>query len=176
MEGKESFEWENIVFEELEDGKIKCGICQTETVRLVIHMNSRQGCGQGFNMLEFKVKYTKHRAKIRGRKREEKQKAENIQSFTESKKKRQKKHEGKKKAEDLDAYRESYKSRRKKSEHKKKAEDLDVYRESYKRRIKKSEQKKKAEDLDAYRESYKSRIKKSEQKNKFRCLQRKLQK
>ena len=59
MEEWKCFKWGNIMFEEMENEKIKCGLCQAECVRLVSHLNGRPICSNGINMVEFKISYTK---------------------------------------------------------------------------------------------------------------------
>ena len=126
LEGKKSFEWEDVVFYELDNGNIKCGICQTETVRLLTHMNISQGCGQGFNMVELKVNFTKHRAKMRKRKQLEKQKADEFQKFRLRQTQGQQKHEEKKKAEDLKSFKDGVNKRKMKQEEKQKNRKLRI--------------------------------------------------
>ena len=43
MEGNKSFEWEDVIFDDLDNGNIKCGVCQKETIRLISHMSGSPG-------------------------------------------------------------------------------------------------------------------------------------
>ena len=38
------FKFEDILFEETKNGKVKCGICQVECGRLIVHMNDNDYC------------------------------------------------------------------------------------------------------------------------------------
>ena len=65
------FEYEGVQFKELEQNKIRCGICMAQCSRLIVHMNSSKECTQNFsNMPDFKIEYSKYRN--RKRKRENK--------------------------------------------------------------------------------------------------------
>ena len=55
MDPQTSFNWGNLVFLELTNGKIRCGVCQQECVRLISHMNGSIECSRGINMKEFKI-------------------------------------------------------------------------------------------------------------------------
>ena len=48
------FEWGNIKFEEMENGKMRCGICQIECLRLIFHRNGNDICRNCINMVKFK--------------------------------------------------------------------------------------------------------------------------
>ena len=55
----EFFQFGQVCFEELDSGKIKCGVCQIECIRLMSHLNGSQKCSQYFNLGIFKSEYTK---------------------------------------------------------------------------------------------------------------------
>ena len=66
-EKMEDFLYENILFKEMDNGKIRCGICKVECNRLIVHMNGNKYCTEYFsNMADFKKKYSDFRDK-RGR-------------------------------------------------------------------------------------------------------------
>ena len=67
MDPKKSFDWGNLVFLELTNGKIRCGVCQQECVRLISHMNGSIECSRGINMNEFKTEYTKFKHRQSGK-------------------------------------------------------------------------------------------------------------
>ena len=144
---KESFKWGNIKFEETQNEKIRCGLCETECLRLVTHLNGSPGCSKNINMLEFKIDYNKYKAKCRLKKHIEKRKALDPESFKEETNKRKKKSEQKKKAKDPDDFKENRNNRTRKSEQIKKAEDPEKFKESRNNRKKKSEKKAKQKIL-----------------------------
>ena len=58
----EDFIFEDIRFKENENGKISCGVCEVECIRLVVHMNSNKYCTEYFSdMGKFKIEYSKYR-------------------------------------------------------------------------------------------------------------------
>ena len=65
MDPKKSFGWGNLVFLELTNGKIRCGVCQQECVRLISHMNGSIECSREINMKEFKTEFTKFKNRQR---------------------------------------------------------------------------------------------------------------
>ena len=75
------FIWGNVKFEEIENDKIKCGLCQVECLRLISHMNGSPRCTKGINMTEFKISYTKYKAKCRVKKCKEKKRLEDPKSL-----------------------------------------------------------------------------------------------
>ena len=139
----EGFKFGELCFEELNAGKIKCGVCQTECTRLMSHLSRSLKCNQYLNLEIFKTEYTKYKARNRKRKQDAKQKAENIQCFREKANKRKSKQEAKEKAEDFQKFKEDAHKRKKKHENKKKADDLEKYRENANKRLKNHETKKK---------------------------------
>ena len=73
----EDFIYENILFKETKNGKIKCGVCEVECTKLVAHMNGNRYCTEYFSdMAKFKVEYSKHRDKMSRMKNERKRKSE----------------------------------------------------------------------------------------------------
>ena len=67
------FLFEDILFKVTENDKIKCGICQVECNRLIVHMNQNEYCTQYFsNMAEFKLEYSRYRHSKSNRKKKEK--------------------------------------------------------------------------------------------------------
>ena len=140
---KECFKWGDVKFEEEENGKTKCGVCQAEFQKLISHLNVSPECNIGMNMEKFKIEFTKYRAKMRRRKYVKRQKQT-----------------------DLDAYRENLRTYVRKTEQKKKTENLDHFRESKNLRVSKSKQKKRAEDLEMFRENLRTSVRNTEQKEK----------
>ena len=69
----EGFIFEDILFKNTEDGKVRCGVCQVECSRLIVHMNGNEYCPQYLsNMTAFKLEYSKYRQKKSIRNKEEK--------------------------------------------------------------------------------------------------------
>ena len=65
----EDFIFEDIRFRETGNCKVKCGICEVECTRLIVHMNGNKYCTAYFsNMTEFKQKYSEFRHKRSQRK------------------------------------------------------------------------------------------------------------
>ena len=100
------FQFGGIRFDELETGKIVCGICQAECKRLICHLNKSAGCNRNLNMKNFKVEYDKNKARQRKNKQEKKRKKENLEKFRDDAKERKAQHKAKKKAEDLKKFNE----------------------------------------------------------------------
>ena len=123
------------MFDELGNGNTKCGICQTETVRLISHMSGSPGCNKVFNMVEFKINFAKHKAKLRKRKQEEREKVDDPKRFRESHNNRVRKNEQKKKVDDHKRFRESNNNRVRKVEQKRKADDTERFRENHSNRV-----------------------------------------
>ena len=73
------FIFEDILFENTCDGKVRCGVCQAECDRLVVHMNGNEYCTEYFsNMTTFKLEFSKYRHKQSKRSKEEKTRIEEI--------------------------------------------------------------------------------------------------
>ena len=53
------FKYADILFEELDNGLVRCAICQIASLRLVRHLNSNEKCTRSFYMPEFKKEYSK---------------------------------------------------------------------------------------------------------------------
>ena len=63
------FIFEGILFIETGTGKVKCGVCQVECSRLIVHMNGNDYCTEYFSSMdEFKLEYSKYRDKESKRK------------------------------------------------------------------------------------------------------------
>ena len=133
----ECFKWENLKFEEIENDKIKCGICQAECLRLISHMNVSPRCTNGINMVEFKISYTKYKATCRVKKCKQKKEAEDPESFKANNRSWVQKSEEKKKAEDIGKFNNDHRIRVQKSEEKKKAEDIDKFNNDLRIRVQK---------------------------------------
>ena len=74
---KEDFIFEDIRFKETDNCKVRCGICEVECTRLIVHMNGNKYCTEYFsNMTEFKQKYSEFRDKKSRRKSADKKEAE----------------------------------------------------------------------------------------------------
>ena len=80
-EVNKSFNFAQIYFKELDNGQILCGLCQTECIRLMIHLNGNMQCRQYLNMEKFKIEFTKYKARKRKQKQEAKQKEEDLEGF-----------------------------------------------------------------------------------------------
>ena len=61
-----SFEFGGVLFKELSNGRIKCGVCQTDCIRLVVHLNNNNRCSGKFDMSKLRTEYSKYRSRIRG--------------------------------------------------------------------------------------------------------------
>ena len=97
QEQNEMFEFEGFCFRELQTGKIVCGMCQAESIRLMHHMNKSTDCNKHLNLKKFKEEYEKYKARQRKKRQENKNKSEDPDMFKQNAKKRIAKHEAKKK-------------------------------------------------------------------------------
>ena len=158
---KECFKWGNVMFEEMENNKIKCGFCQSQCLRLISHLNGSPKCRHGIKMAGLKLYYNKYSQRKRKKKSEQKKKAEDPEEFKKNHDDRVKKSKQKKKTEDPEEFKKIQNDRVKKSEQKKKAEDPEEFKKNQNDRIKKSEQIKKVEDHERYIEDLKGRVRKS---------------
>ena len=118
-EVNENFKFDGVTFEEQENGTVKCGVCQMEVSRLVVHMNKISGCRSKFDMEKFRKEYSNFRDRQRRKKYNAKQKMMDPEGFRDADNKRKKKYEEKKKAEDPESYRDNVNKRIKKHEDKK---------------------------------------------------------
>ena len=166
------FKYEGISFQELETGKIVCGICQVECQRLICHLNKSAECNKSFNMENFKVEYVKYKARLRKNKQENKQKKENPERFKDDTNKRKAQHEARKKTEDLSKFKEDANKRKAQHEARKKAEDLKKFKEDAKKRLAEHEAKKKAEDLSKFKEDANKRKAQHEARKKTEDLKK----
>ena len=64
-EEKNCFKFGSILFEELNNGMVRCGVCQKECLRLVVHLNGNASCSMMFDMPKLKIEYSKYRSRIR---------------------------------------------------------------------------------------------------------------
>ena len=64
----EGFEFQGILFEELPNEMIRCGICKTANSRLVSHLNNNERCNRNLSMPEFRKEYSKYRHRKRTKK------------------------------------------------------------------------------------------------------------
>ena len=168
----EKFEFWDITFKELENGKMICGICQTECQRLLQHLNKCLGSKPGFNLENFKIEYDKYRARQRKRKQEDKQRKKDLDKFKADVNKRKADSEAKKKAEDLEKFKNEAKKRLAQHEAKKKAEDSVKFKNDAKKRKAQHETKKKAEDLEKFKTDAKKRKDDYEAKKKTEDLEK----
>ena len=97
---KVGFEFDNILFEEVENGQTRCGICKIDCLRLIVHLNRYERCASSFDMLRFKAEYSKYRSKLR----KEKMKAVDPEDFKEKARKSYEKHAAKKKEANLECF------------------------------------------------------------------------
>ena len=64
-EETEDFIFEDIRFQETENGKVRCGVCEIECTKLIAHMNRNKYCTEYFsNMHMFKMEYSNFRHNI----------------------------------------------------------------------------------------------------------------
>ena len=84
LEEKEDFVFDNIRFKGTENGKIRCGICELECARLVVHLNGNKYCTEYLtDMAEFKRKYSEFRDKMSKRKNDKKRYLESQEGYKE---------------------------------------------------------------------------------------------
>ena len=65
-ENPNGFIYEGILFEEILQNKVRCGICKAECSRLIMHLNGNKKCAEKFsNLACFKIEYSKYRHRQR---------------------------------------------------------------------------------------------------------------
>ena len=147
LKHEKGFEYEGVHFEELEQNKVRCGICMVQCSRLIVHMNRNKECTQRFsNMPDFKIEYSKYRNRKRKRENEARKKAEDVEAFNENGNKRKRAYEAKKKAEDPQGFCEKANKSKRVYDAKKKAEDLQGFNEKANKSKRAYDAKKKVED------------------------------
>ena len=164
------FKFGGFHFKELGNEKIRCGICQAECGRLVVHMNKSINCAKHFCMPDFKKEYSKYRHRQRVKKSEARLKDQDSQMFRDNHNLRVKKNEAKLKAEDPETFRDNLNLRVKKTEAKLKEVDPETFRNNLNLRVKKTEAKLKGEDPESFRDNHKRRVRKNEAKLKSEDL------
>ena len=161
------FEFDNILFEELENGQTRCGVCKTECLRLIVHLNRFNRCNTNFDMLRFKAEYSKYRSKLR----KEKMKADDPEDFRARSKKSYQKHVAKKKSENIEGYKKDANKRQKARQTKRKEENLNDFIEKAKESFQKHVAKKKAENLEGFKKDANKRQKARQTKRKAENLE-----
>ena len=71
----------NIQFDEIEEGKVQCGICKKLFARIVSHLNNNEECCKDFDLDEFKASWLKFRNGKKDAKYIQKQKKNNQEQF-----------------------------------------------------------------------------------------------
>ena len=150
-ENSEEFVFGEVLFQNMKNGSVKCGICKTDCKRLVFHLNSSEKCRINFDMPELRTEYSKYRSRIRNRVRITKRKTEDFDAFKEKERERKKKYVDKKKTEDPDGFKDKAKESKDKHEAKKKAEDIEKFKAEAKTRQKDRQTKRKAEDSEGFK-------------------------
>ena len=123
------FKFDEIWFRELINGKIRCGVCEIECVRLVVHLNSSAKCSMNLNMPKLKIEYSKFRSRRRLQNHENKKKTDDMVKFRADANQRQKVRQIKRKSENLEGFKEKAQESKSKHVAKKKAEDLKKFKE-----------------------------------------------
>ena len=153
QEVKEGFNFANVCFIEVNNGKIKCGICQIECIRLMSHLNGSKKCSQYLNMEKLKTEFTNYKARQSRRRYEAKQKATNLESFKANANKRKRELEERQKAKDLESFKAKASKRQRDLKARQKAKDLESFTAKVNKKKKDQETKQKADDLRSFREN-----------------------
>ena len=164
------FVFDRILFKEMGNGSIRCGVCQNEYTRLVVHLNRSEGCNSNFDMAKFKTDYSNYRHRYRNKKLEMKKKTEGMEDFKLNAIQREKKRQAKRKTEDLIGFQKKAKESKNKHEAKKRADDMEKYKADVNKRQNKRQMKRKAEDPDRFIENAKKYQKKYEHKMRARDI------
>ena len=122
-DNKRSFKFLNLDFQEMENGRIKCAICQTECGRLVTHLNHSKECSQYIDLEKFKIEFTQYRATQRKKKNREIQRAENPVGFRNKVNEQKRNQEARQIAEDPEGFRNKVNEKKRKQEARQIAED-----------------------------------------------------
>ena len=64
-EQTEEFVFGGVLFQDMKNGSVRCGICKADCKRLVFHLNSSERCKKNFDMPELTAEYSKYRSRIR---------------------------------------------------------------------------------------------------------------
>ena len=147
LPSKVGFEFDNILFDDLENGQTRCGVCKTDCLRLIVHLNRSDRCTTNFDMSKFKAEYSKYRSKLR----KAKMKARDPEDFKEKSKKSYEKHEAKKKDANIKKFKADANKREKARQTKRKSENIDDFKGRAKESKQKHEAEKKAENIDSYK-------------------------
>ena len=62
------FVFDRVLFQEIDNGSIRCGVCHNEHKRLVVHLNSSDRCNKNFDMAKFRTEYSNYKHRQRNRK------------------------------------------------------------------------------------------------------------
>ena len=101
----EGFKYNDFQFQELPQNKVRCGICQVDFSRLIVHLNASSDCAKQIsNMVDFKTEYSKYRNRQRFKKSAANKKAEDIQGYNEKEKEKMRAHNEKKRIEDPEGF------------------------------------------------------------------------
>ena len=161
-----SFRFGGFDFEELENGKVRCGVCQVECIRLVAHINGSVRCAEKFRMPEFRAEYSRYRHNKRVREHESRKKSSDPKSFKDSHNKREQAYQAKKKAADPKGFKDNHNKIDQKCKAKKKATDPIVFKENNLKRVKEHVARKKQEDPKGFKDNVNKRKAKQEKRQK----------
>ena len=165
-DAKFKFVWENKVFEEKDNSRIKCGGCNKEFARIMSHVNNNEKCSSEVNVKMLKAALNSFKNKQRLQKHALKAKKENLEIFQTDQRNRRKKADLKAKEKDLESFQTDHRKRQKKADQKAKQTDLESFQKDHKKRQKKADQKAKETDLEGFQTDQKNRRKKADQKAK----------
>ena len=133
----ELFSFGNYEFKELGDGKVRCGVCQVECIRLVFHLNGNVKCAEKFYMPDFKIEYSRYKNNQRLKKNRAKKKGEDPEGFKDDARKHLEKCRSKKKIENPQGFKNDADKSRKKYSMRKTAEDPEGFKNDADKRRKK---------------------------------------
>merc|ERR1712013_721119 len=108
----------SVKFEEVEDGKVRCGGCLKIFSRIVAHLKNNADCRAHIDMEELNLAWTRYWKRRRNKKCEQKLKKDNQEMYLQEKAKRRRKSEEKLKAENQEKFLQEKAKRRRKSEEK----------------------------------------------------------
>ena len=170
-EQTEEFVFGGVLFQDMKNGSVRCGICKADCKRLVFHLNSSERCKKNFDMPELTAEYSKYRSRIRNIVCITKKKAEDFDAFKEKERERRKKYTDTKKTEDLDGFKDKAKESKDRYKAKKRAENIEKFKADAKTKEKDRQAKRKAEDFEGFKAKAKESKDRHDKKKKNRRLE-----
>ena len=132
-------------FEEVEDGKVRCGGCLKIFSRIIGHITKSIDCRINIDVDEFRLSWTKHTKKRQNAKCYKKKKEESKEEVLREYERKQSNYTGRMREENAKKFLQEMGSRRRKCDSKQKAENVENFLKEKASRQRKCDSKQKAE-------------------------------